>query len=287
MIIDAHIHLWNRLHGDDSGVDRQQLTWGRAREGDKVYYCCPPSFEDSLSTYQRALANMDCHGVERSVVLQEFMDGGQDAYLAEVRKVEPKRFSCTALFDKPYYDDPMGCFKLAIEERKLQGFLVKTPSPFVEVATQKLKPMWQACAERGLPVVLKNGAPAEIRRLLAMAPGIKVVLSHFAGSFGPRDEFEERIRIAQEHERVYLDAGAITYRQRYPAPRAQEMMQHAIERVGAKRIAWGSDYPRPGLVVDMSYKQQIEFITIECAFLAEEQKAQILGKTALEIYLWD
>lgn len=31
MIIDAHIHLWNQLHGEETGVDREALEWGRAR----------------------------------------------------------------------------------------------------------------------------------------------------------------------------------------------------------------------------------------------------------------
>ena len=60
-----------------------------------------------------------------------------------------------------------------------------------------------------------------------------------------------------------------------------------MEAVGAEKISWGSDYPRPGLVVDASYKQQLEFITVECDFLSEEQQHQILGGTALNVYKWD
>lgn len=78
MIIDAHIHLWKRLHGNDSGIERRPLGWGKAREGECVYYATPPAFEDSLSTYERSLAHMDWLGVDRAVVLQEFMDGKQD-----------------------------------------------------------------------------------------------------------------------------------------------------------------------------------------------------------------
>ena len=36
MLIDGHTHLWGRLHGDDSGVDREALGWGRARQGDRI-----------------------------------------------------------------------------------------------------------------------------------------------------------------------------------------------------------------------------------------------------------
>jgi predicted TIM-barrel fold metal-dependent hydrolase len=198
MIIDAHIHLWNRLHGDDLGIHREALSWGRARQGDRIYYAAPPAFEDSLSTYERALAHMDCLGIDRAVVLQEFMDGKQDHYLAEVRRLQPERFSCMALFDYHYYDDPMSAFKAAIDGKKLQGFLVKTPDPFPEIATLKLESMWRACAERGLPVVLKNGAPDEILRLVKLAPDLKIVLSHFAGASGPQGDYQKRISIAAD-----------------------------------------------------------------------------------------
>jgi predicted TIM-barrel fold metal-dependent hydrolase len=287
MIIDAHIHLWNRLHGDDLGIDRDALSGGRARQGDRIYYATSPAFEDSLSTYERSLAHMDCLGIDRAVVLQEFMDGKQDDYLAEVRRLAPERFSCMALFDRHYYDDPMRAFKIAIDEKRLQGFLVKTPDPFPEIATPRLESMWRACAERGLPVVLKNGDPGEVRRLIKLVPDLKIVFSHFAGSSGPQEDHQERIRIVADFPNVYIDTGGAAYRHRYPFPKVQERLQAALDVISAEKLAWGSDYPRPSLIVDSSYKQQLELITIECDFLTEEQRHQILGGTALRIYNWD
>ena len=55
----------------------------------------------------------------------------------------------------------------------------------------------------------------------------------------------------------------------------------------AGKIASGADYPRPSLMIEASYKQQLEFITVECDFLSEEQRQQILGGTALQVYKWD
>jgi predicted TIM-barrel fold metal-dependent hydrolase len=287
MIIDAHIHLWNRLHGDDLGIERKALGHGRAEENRRVYYATPPSFDDSLSTYERALAHMDWLGIERVVVLQEFMDGKQDDYLAQVRRLCPQRFSCMALFDRHYLDDPLSAFAKAIDDKKLQGFLVKTPDPFAEIATLRLEPLWQICAERGLPVVLKDGTPAEIRKLVRLVPDLKLVLSHFGGMFGTLADWRERAVIAADSANVTFDAGAISYGQRYPFALAKERLQEAVETMGANKIAWGSDYPRPDLVADASYKQQLEFITIECDFLSAEGKEQLLSGTALRTYVWD
>lgn len=286
MIIDAHIHLFNPLHGKDAGVDREALSWGKAREGDRIYYATPPSFEDSLSTYERAMAHMDWLSVDRAVVLQEFMDGKQDEYLAEVREKHPDRFCCMALFDQHYYDDPLGCFEIAVEKYKLQGFLVITPGRFPEIAVPRLEPLWRTCAEKGLPVVLKNGGPDEIRRLIDMAPGLKIVMSHFAGSGGSQDEFRDRLEIAASCPTVYIDSGGMTHRHKYPFTDPKEKVRAAVETVGAGKIAWGSDYPRPGLVADASYRQQLEFITLECDFLSDTERESILSGTALEVYPW-
>jgi L-galactono-1,5-lactonase len=286
VIIDAHILLWNQLHGRECGIDREALTWGRAREGDRIYYATPPSFEDSLSTHQRALAHMDWLGIERAVVLQEFMDGKQDNYLAQVREVAPERFSCLALFDHHYLSDPLAAFNAAIMVNHLQGFLVKTPEPFAELATFNLLPFWHKCSEQNLPVVLKDGAPSEVNRLLSQVPGIKLILSHFAGSFGSEADYRARLEIAASWDNVTIDTGALTYKQAYPFVRAQERLQQALEVVGAHKMAWGSDYPRPSLHADNSYKQQLEFITSECRFLSTEQREQLLFRTALRVYRW-
>jgi len=287
MIIDAHIHLWNRLHGEDSGVNRQALTWGRAQEDGRVYYATPPSFEDSLSTYERALAHMDWLGIERAVVLQEFMDGKQDDYLAQVRRLVPRRFSCLALFDKRCLNEPMAAFEHAINDLKLQGFLVKTPQPFPELCLSQLMPFWEACAERQLPVVLKDGAPEEVERLLKAVPRLKVVLSHFAGCSGPQEDYRRRLELAAGWPNVTIDTGALTYQQNYPFTQAQERLHQALEVVGAEKIAWGSDYPRPQLHADNSYKQQLAFIQEECRFLSARQREWILAETALRVYQWD
>ena len=126
-----------------------------------------------------------------------------------------------------------------------------------------------------------------MRRLIAAVPDIRLVCSHFAGVLEDPEDYEEKLRLAASEPYVIIDSGALTYLQRYPFPLAKEKLHEAVERVGASKIAWGSDYPRPGLIADSSYKQQIEFITIDCDFLTDEQREQILGGTALRVYQWD
>lgn len=86
---------------------------------------------------------------------------------------------------------------------------------------------------------------------------------------------------------VYLNSGGLTFRHRYPFVEPQKKLRRALEMLRAEKIAWGSDYPRPGLVADASYKQQLEFITIECDFLTEKERERIVGGTVLDVYQWE
>jgi predicted TIM-barrel fold metal-dependent hydrolase len=148
-------------------------------------------------------------------------------------------------------------------------------------------PLWRACAERGLPVIVQNGVPADVRALVEAVPDLAVVFAHFCGAgFGPEADYQQRLAIVASSPNVYTDTGALAHRQRYPFAQAKVTLQRALERIRAEDILWGSDYPRPGLVADASYKQQLEFVTVECDFMSAVQRDRILGGTALAIYPW-
>ncbi|MHB1356534.1 MAG: amidohydrolase family protein [Anaerolineae bacterium] len=99
---------------------------------------------------------------------------------------------------------------------------LKTPQPLAKLVTPNLLPFWHMCSELRLPVVLKDGAPAEVARLLRNVPGIKLVLSHFAGCFGADSDYRSRLELAASQEDVTIATGALTYRQTCLFSQAQE-----------------------------------------------------------------
>ena len=51
-----------------------------------------------------------------------------------------------------------------------------------------------------------------------------------------------------------------------------------MEQFGADRVMWGTDYP-PTLNGG-TYRQLLDWVRRHCAFLSEDQKAAIVGRTA-------
>ncbi len=99
MIIDAHTHLWDRIDGLAGANRILPLENGKVRFGDREVLMMPPAFTDCRCTAERAIAYFDDAGVDAAVVVQEYLDGNQNDYLAEVNARHPDRFFTHALLD--------------------------------------------------------------------------------------------------------------------------------------------------------------------------------------------
>ena len=89
IIIDAHSHLW--LH-QDTVVDGQPiraLPDGRALFFGEERQMLPPFMIDGRNSAEVFLSNMNYARVSAAVVVQEFIDGPQNEYLAEVKRGWP------------------------------------------------------------------------------------------------------------------------------------------------------------------------------------------------------
>lgn len=91
-IIDAHFHLWFRQDTEVDGMPIRTLFNGRSlfmgEERQMVFRLYDRRTKQSGSF----LSNMDYAQVSAAVVTQEFIDGIQNGYLAEVARKYPDRF---------------------------------------------------------------------------------------------------------------------------------------------------------------------------------------------------
>ena len=98
-IIDAHSHLWLRQDAVVDGQHIEAMPGGRARFFGEERQMLPPFLIDGRNSAEVFLSNMNYAQVGAAVVVQEIIDGNQDAYLREVQARYPDRFLCCALLD--------------------------------------------------------------------------------------------------------------------------------------------------------------------------------------------
>ena len=84
MIIDAHIHLWDRIKGDIGEPVRARRN-GIVTIGGREVLGMPPYLLDCRCPCEIFLSVMDAAGVDAAVVTQEYLDGNQNAYLSDIQ----------------------------------------------------------------------------------------------------------------------------------------------------------------------------------------------------------
>ena len=293
MIVDAHMHIWNRVDGRLGGERTRASRDGRVFIGDREVQMTPPGFTDSLVPAERAVGCFDGAGVDVGVVVQEYMDGSQNDYLLEVQQRYPDRFFCHALID---FYDPAGSFAQfeAVREQGFRG--VKLPAghlfaaePRVRIDDPGIMPVYEAMEADGMPLAvdLAEGAAqeAELRNIAEAFPELKIALGHFA--MANRPEWMEQLRLARLPN-VYVESGGICWLFREegpPFPGAQKAIETARNQVGADKIMWGSDLPRT--MVDFTYRQLLEFARDGCEFFTGAEKELFLGGNAARVYALD
>lgn len=289
-IIDMHMHIFARFGG--LGQSRQ---YGRFVMGGKEQQAMPPSFVNTDSQPEVALAYMDWCGVDKAVLLQGPYHGPQNAFYVDVIRRWPNRFVAMALVDPTegdhaarelrYWTDA-GCLGLKIEIESLR----KVRPEFEFLGKNEMK-VWEVCAEKHLPIYLHMtqdersvGEGEGMLELLERWPHLNFVICHIG--VPPFAGWQQRTLLAR-HPNIYAEVSACywfyheDYGETYPVRSGMAALQWAVDNVGVDRLMWGSDYPMSlGL---LTYKQMIDLVRREASFLTEDQKAAILGGNAQKL----
>ena len=98
-LIDAHSHLWLRQDTMVNGMAIRTLepNGSRSEFFGEERQMLPPFMTDGRNTAEVFLSNMDYAQVSAAVVVQEVIDGNQNAYLTEVQRNYPDRFFCMGM----------------------------------------------------------------------------------------------------------------------------------------------------------------------------------------------
>jgi predicted TIM-barrel fold metal-dependent hydrolase len=249
----------------------------------------PPFMVDGRNTAEVFLSNMNYAQVSAAVLTQEFIDGCQNDYLAEVQQRHPDRFFVCGLCD---YFRP-GYARQAVELIEEQGFRgiaipghrLKTSAQTVHLNDREMMEMFGMMERRGaiLSLCLSEDDEQidEITEVIEVYPRLKIAIGHFGMVTGRN--WDSQIALAR-YPGVYIELGGVTWLfndEFYPFPGAVEALRQAIDRVGADKLMWGSDYPRT--ITAITYRMSYDFI-LKSDRLTTAEKESLMYRNAQAFY---
>ena len=231
MIIDAHLHLWERQQGRVDGKPVVALREGRSDFGGEIRQMMPPYMLEGRNTAEMLIANMNYAGVSGCVVTQEYIDGNQDRYLLECKKRYPKRMKICCLYEEKEIDSE---WIRQFDGIKICAGRLKDPDllqhrAIFEKADREGKFISIDLAEGELQV----GA---MEKLIEAYPDLRIAIGHFG--MVTAEGWEKQIALARL-KNVYVESGGITWlfhKEFYPYPSAIRAIAKAIEICGAEKI---------------------------------------------------
>ena len=288
MIIDAHAHLWLKQDTVVDGMPIRTMENGRSLFMGEVRQMVPPFMIDGVNSAEVFLSNMDYAQVSAAVITQEFIDGIQNSYLAEVAQKYPNRFFVCGMceFRKPgFLPQAQELLENGFRAIKIPAQRLLLKEGRVMLTSDEMMQMFHLMEQKNaiLSIDLADGDEqvAEMEEIVQECPGLKIAIGHFG--MVTRQGWLEQIKLAR-HKNVMIESGGITWLfndEFYPFPSAIKAIKEAADIVGMEKLMWGSDYPRT--ITAITYKMSYDFVT-KSKELTEKEKSLFLGENAMAFY---
>lgn len=287
-IIDAHSHLWLRQDTSWNGMPVRTLENGRSFFLTEEVQMVPPFMIDGVNSAEVFLSNMNYAQVGGAVVVQEFIDGIQNDYLAKVKSDYPERFFVFGMCDyfKPgFYDTAASLIDSGFKGIAIPGHRLILSDGRVNLNSPEMMKMFHLMEDKGVILSLclaeNNLQNGEIKEVIEECPRLKIAIGHFGMVTAPG--WEDQIKLAL-NDNVMIESGGITWlfnKEFYPFNGAVRAIREAIDMVGADKLMWGSDYPRT--ITAITYKMSYDFI-LKTNDLTDREKRLFLGENAEKFY---
>jgi L-fuconolactonase len=265
MIIDTHVHV---ISGDQRKYPRRAdaQDWVRDTSGEMLL-----------------ALNRDA-GVDRTVLVQGYGACECDnSYAADCARQYPDSFvSVWRQADAPEQ------LSNWVRERGVSGLRLLTivePEPLLD--DSRTFPLWTRAASLAIPICIMTRVH-QVSRLPAVLerfPDVRVALDHLAlprlSDSPPYDSLQPLFELLR-FSKLYLKFSTETlYAARRGRSTPKEFFSRLLERFGARRIMWGSNFPATH---DRNFKEQVELAREDLAFLPQEDQRWLFSETALSLW---
>lgn len=287
-IIDAHAHLWLRQEAVVNDLPIYTMKDGRSMFMGEEVQMIPPFIIDGRNTAEVFLSNMNYARVSAAVITQEFIDGLQNDYLADVAQRYPDRFFVFGMceFRKPgFLSHAIELMDAGFKGIKIPAARLLLKEGRVRLDSEEMMQMFLEMERRGviLGIELADGdvQVAEVDTIVSECPNLVIVIGHFG--MVTRPNWMSQILLAR-HKNVYVESGGITWLfndEFYPFHGAVKAIKESADAVGMDKLMWGSDYPRT--ITAITYKMSYDFIC-KSKELTDKDKQLFLSDNAARVF---
>lgn len=240
--------------------------------------------------YEGLLASMDEAGIDRAVVVQaSTVYGNDNSYVVDAVRAHPDRFAGVFSIDVLASDAVTQMQRWL--DAGLSGLRLFTtgstmPGQAGWLDDERSFPVWDYAQRHGVSICLQmtaQGIPA-LLNMLARFPDIRVLLDHLARpelAGGPPYEAAAPLFSLASHQGVYLK---LTNRTIAAAAQGDstpaQFFPRVLDAFGAKRIAWGSNFP----AAEGALSQLLTEARESLSMLPTEAQQAIFSGTARAVY---
>jgi L-fuconolactonase len=275
-VIDTHAHVVaaDTTRYPLAPLGGHQSDWSRER---------PVSFE-------KMIAGMDEAGIARAALVQASTCYGYDnSYVADAVAAHPERFAGVFTLDVTQPDAPDRIRHWM--RKRLKGLRVfiageSAAAQDVRLDDPRSFPAWECVSQAGIPVCVQLRAPGlpQLVTVLERFPKVRIVLDHMARPTlddGPPYGAASSLFALRLYPNLYLKLTTHNVREsRQGRATPQSFFGRVVEKFGASRIAWGSNYPASEGTLAGLLAETRETL----AFLPIEDQEWIFFRTAQSLY---
>jgi predicted TIM-barrel fold metal-dependent hydrolase len=264
LTVDAHVHVWTK---------DPRFPWAPETTN-------PPETE---ATAEMLLELMRASNVQRTVIIQVIHYRWDNRYVASVLKRYPRQFRGVARVNPEDPAAPDHLSRLTVDD----GFHGVRLSPAGTAAGDWIRgplmpPLWRRCRDLNVPMTLL--APVsrlpDLAKLIDSFPDLTVVIDHMADSPINEPAQLDHLLALRRFPKVFVKISHTwsLSAQPYPYADTHAQVHRLYDAFGPQRLIAGTDWP---LVEKYcTYAQAIELARSRIAFLNDEDRRWICGRTA-------
>jgi L-fuconolactonase len=281
MIVDTHVHVVS-----DDRRKYPQITDDPKSAAPTVASIGQPEWPPL--TAETLLATMDECGIDRALLVQTYFTYHYDnSYMIDCALAHPKRFLSVCVIDQ-LADGAPDVLSELVEKRGVRGLRMMGARGPGALADKRSFPLWERAEALGIPICIgaRIEELADVRAPLERFTKVPVALEHVWGiKLGdpPYAEHKVLFEMAQFPNVRLKIAPNNSYAARVGKASPRDFFGRLVDRFGARRIMWGSNYPAHWHKYE-GIKERLDLMQEDFAFLSADDRRWIFGEAALALW---